>query len=81
MDYSYLIGQKVNLNEYKGEYNGQKINYYELDDPEFETRMKVTHPGHIRYWTPRTMGTRDLRMDRLNIHIDEEGIITGVYLG
>lgn len=35
----------------------------------------------VRVWHPDTIGTMDLRMDRVNICVDENEIITRAYIG
>jgi hypothetical protein len=29
---------------------------------------------HLRVWTPGSVGTMDIRMDRVNIHFDKKGL-------
>lgn len=80
----YLVGRKVNLivteHEYgKGE-DKMKYKQYKVDDTEFEKEIdSITTENRI--FPPGTMGTMDYKMFRLNVYINEEGIVTDVNYG
>ena len=80
----YLIGRKVNLivteHEYgKGE-DKMKYKQYKVDDTEFEKEIDSI-ASQNRIFPPGTMGTMDYKMFRLNVYINEEGIVTRVSYG
>ena len=35
----------------------------------------------IRWWFPKTIGTMDLRTDRINVHVNRNNIITTISVG
>lgn len=81
----YLIGRRVNMIITEEEYQidkDEKIVYkeYEINDPEFKKEIDSINDNN-RIFTPGTAGTMDYKMGRLNIYINEEGIVNKVNFG
>ena len=83
-DAQKLVGRKVNMividnEEHMG---GEVFKYkeYELKDPDFENEVNNINPNN-RIFTPNTGGTMDHKPFRLNVYIDENGVVTEVRNG
>lgn len=76
-----LVGRKVKLkiNEIiRGEGENKRVYHqYKVDDPEFVAEVNAISANN-RILPPGTAGTMDFQMFRLNVHINEEGIVTDV---
>lgn len=76
-----LVGRKVKLkiNEIvRGEGENKRIYHqYKIDDPEFVAEVNAISSNN-RILPPGTGGTMDFQMFRLNVHINEDGIVTDV---
>lgn len=79
-----LVGRKVNLEatekEIKIGKNIKKCTYYKMIDPEFEKEVDNIS-GNSRIFPPGTAGTMDYQAGRLNVYINEEGIVDKVSYG
>ena len=75
-----LIGQKVKLKEEKHIVSGKEYTTYSVDDPEFVSKVKSMYPN-FRLRTSKTRVTADFNPDRINIFIDDTGIITRITKG
>lgn len=75
----HLIGRKVSINVTEHEYGKglDKMRYkqYKVTDPEFEKEIDAIATEN-RIFPPGTMGTMDFKTYRLNVYINEEGIVT-----
>lgn len=49
--------------------------------PELEAEARQMIPGSTRWIAPGDMVTKDYRINRLNIDVDDRGIVTRVYCG
>ena len=77
------IGRKVNLKQKPWEFTSSTGKHYsgisyEVDDPDFEKEIEGLY---VRVFTEGTMGTCDYHSNRMNIHIDNDGIITEIHFG
>lgn len=79
-----LIGQKVNLKteEHKIKFLDKDLTMtsYTLDDPHMQKLIQDTFPD-VRIFPPGTMGTADYKPFRVNVNINEQGIITSISNG
>lgn len=79
-----LVGRKVNLNMTEQDITiGEKTKTYKrykLDDNNFEQEVDSISSNN-RIFPPGTMGTMDYQASRLNVYINEEGIVTQVSYG
>lgn len=81
---SKLVGRKVNLNITEQDITiGEKTKRYKrytLDDDKFEKEVDSISSNN-RIFPPGTMGTMDYQASRLNVYINEEGVVTQVSYG
>ena len=79
-----LVGRKVNLkvNEIvRGEGENKRIyKQYKVDDLKFVDEVNAISQTN-RIFPPGTMGTMDYKPYRLNVHINEDGLVTEVNYG
>jgi hypothetical protein len=79
-----LVGLTVNLKKIKHSFtlnNGIEVPFtsYLVEDPAMEARFKELPNCRIKL--PGRVYTQDYRLDRINIRINEEGLITEVFVG
>lgn len=79
-----LVGRKVNLivTEHESKIGEKvfKFKQYEVVDPEFENDVNNINSDN-RILPPDTGATMDYKPFRLNVYIDEQGIVTQVNNG
>lgn len=79
-----IIGRKVNMtvtaHESKIGKDIFKYKQYELNDPDFEKEVNTINPDN-RIFPPNTAGTMDYKPFRLNVYINEDGVVTEVRNG
>lgn len=83
-DAQNLVGTKVNMTvtEHESTMGDKVFKYkeYEIVDPNFEKKVNSINPDN-RIFPPNTAGTMDYKPFRLNVYIDESGIVTEVSNG
>lgn len=79
MDLEQYIGRQVTVSEETKELQILGVyrtfqNYTLVEEDPTIKEIRAAHP-YVRVWLPNTMGTMDLRNDRLNVHVgkDESG--------
>lgn len=72
-----LIGRKVNIDVTEHEYGKNKTLYkkYTVNDKKFEQEIDAIAIEN-QIFPPGTMGTMDFKPYRLNVYINEEGVVT-----
>lgn len=79
-----LLGRKVNVEVTEQEItsgkNTKKYKSYTLNDSQFEKEVDSITSNN-RIFTPGTMGTMDYQITRLNVYINEEGVVDKVSYG
>lgn len=79
-----LVGKKVKLKveSHRTKFRDEIIEYfsYKLDDPEMKKKILALGPD-VRILLPESAATMDFNLLRLNVHIDENGIITKISHG
>ncbi len=79
------VGQKLSITaeRVETEFAGKPIDFmqYHLDplDPLYQ-EIKSSHPV-VRFKWPGKLNRSDIRPERLNVKVNEEGLITEVYYG
>jgi hypothetical protein len=74
--YDRFVGQTVSVVETVQEYKGKQYKEYDVspDDTVIAEIKAEAALGKlsVRVWLPDTIGTMDLRNDRINVHIDKQ---------
>ena len=89
MDFSKFVGKKVGVFTKEYEYKGKKYSQHEIKENDLviaEAEEEFKKLGmHLRCWLPDTIGTMDLRTDRVNFYIEEKEdgsfVITSAHIG
>lgn len=76
-----FVGQQVKLKETPGKVGDFEYISYSLDDPEMVKTIKEEFGDSTRIFPPGTLGTADWDEFRINVYIDETGIITEISKG
>lgn len=83
-DIQSLVGRKVTLEvteRVRGEGENKRVyESYKVNDPQFVEEVNNISTNN-RIFPPGTGGTMDYQMFRLNVYIDETGIVTDVSYG
>ncbi len=83
-DIQSLVGRKVTLEvteRVRGEGENKRVyESYKVNDPQFVEEVNNISTNN-RIFPPGTGGTMDYQMFRLNVYIDENGIVTDVSYG
>jgi len=77
-----FIGRKVNVKVTEHKWEDIVSKTVSVDDPEFKKDVEAAFPGaKIRYKTSGYMYTQDVQMSRVNVRVNDDGIVTEVYYG
>ena len=76
MDFDKFVGKKVEVFIKEYEYKVKKYSQHEIKENDAvitEATEELKKQGmHLRCWLPDTIGTMDLRNDRVNFYIEEK---------
>jgi hypothetical protein len=75
-----LVGTKVNVLTNTTATRYGPISSYRVDDKAFMTKIDA-RPERVRVKIPGCLYTAEFDLSRVNIYVDEDGLITGVEKG
>lgn len=78
---SPLLGRKVKLHTKFGEWNGEQIPYICVNDPEFVAEAKEMYGEKAVVLCPGSLIDASVRMNRVKVKVDKDGIVYCVTRG